>query len=83
MSESNDIAALKKDIQYIRENMTTFTVLNTKEHTEIKDMIIAGLKEKVGVSRFKPVELMAYSLASLVAGSVIIALVAQVVHAFL
>jgi len=54
-----DITALTKDIQYMKESMDR----NFIDHTEIKGMFEKALKDKVTIPRFRPVEMIAYSLA--------------------
>ena len=54
-----DMASVKKDIEYMRISMDK----NFEDHNEIKGMFEKALKDKVTVSRFRPVEMIGYSLA--------------------
>lgn len=54
-----DIVSIQKDVQYMRESMDR----NFKDHDELKLLFMSGLKEKVGKTQFRPVEMISYGLA--------------------
>ena len=57
--QTSDIISIQKDIEFIKENMER----NFKDHQEIKTIFQDSLKDKVGKSRFRPVELITFTLA--------------------
>jgi hypothetical protein len=57
--QTADIISIQKDVEYIKETMER----NFQDHKEIKDIFKESLKDKVSKSRFKPVELITFSLA--------------------
>jgi hypothetical protein len=54
-----DITSIQKDIEFMKDSMDR----NFKDHTEIKAMFASALKDKVTVSRFRPIETIGYALA--------------------
>lgn len=62
-----DITSIQKDVEYIKENMDK----NFQDHAEIKKIFKEGLERKVGNSRFKPVEMIAYGLVGIVLVSMV------------
>ena len=54
-----DITSIQKDVEYIKSTMKR----NFEDHKEIKEIFERGLASKIGQSRFKPVEWIAYGLA--------------------